>query len=166
MQVWLQLLMALIGTTGFALLFHIKLRNLPAAGVGGIMAWGCYLLLMHYTGNELVSNMTASFIICIWAEIMARIMKAPVNVFMITGLIPLIPGAGLYYTMLSLINRDWPEMIVRAKSTGIAMLGIAIGIVAESVIFLYIRDLSGEIAKNTEKKKEKRKKKKQSKKAK
>ena len=150
-EILLQLAMAGIGTAGFALLFHVRLRNLPAALLGGIGAWAAYLLLEHFTKDPLVSNMGASFLVCVWAEIMARVMKAPVNVFMITGLIPLVPGAGLYYTMLALVNQNTAELTARGSATGIAMLGIAVGIVAESVLFLYIMDLGNALRKRKKK---------------
>ena len=41
----------------------------------------------------------ASIVIAIYSEIMARIRKCPAIGFLVMGLLPLIPGSALYYTM-------------------------------------------------------------------
>ena len=33
------------------------------------------------------------------AELLARLLKAPATIFLVIGIIPLVPGGGLYYTM-------------------------------------------------------------------
>lgn len=138
----IQILMAGIGTAAFALFFHIRVRNLPAAVVGGVIGWIVYLLFDHLTESILLSSMFAAFIVCIWSEIMARVIKAPVNVFMIPGLIPIIPGSGLYHTMRAMVNKDSASLSARGSETGLTLIGLAVGIVAASVIFVYYRDLS------------------------
>jgi uncharacterized membrane protein YjjB (DUF3815 family) len=35
---------------------------------------------------------------------MARIIKAPVTIFLICSIIPLVPGSGMYYTMLECVK--------------------------------------------------------------
>ena len=44
MQTIIQLLSGALGSIGFGLLFHLNRRYLPAAGVGGLLAWLAYLL--------------------------------------------------------------------------------------------------------------------------
>ncbi|MBD4336667.1 threonine/serine exporter, partial [Xanthomonas citri pv. citri] len=43
-QVFSQLLSAALGSVGFGLIFNLNRRYLPAAGVGGLLAWLAYLL--------------------------------------------------------------------------------------------------------------------------
>lgn len=138
----IQILMAGLGTAGFAIYFHIRLRNLPAAVIGGVIGWVVYLLAEHLTNSILLSSLFAAFIVCIWSEIMARVIKAPVNVFMIPGLIPIIPGSGLYQTMRAMVNKDSAALSDRGTYTGLTLIGLAVGIVAASVIFVYYRDIS------------------------
>ncbi len=49
--------------------------------------------------------MIASMIVCLWSELMARKLKAPTNIFMIPGIIPLLPGGTLYYTMEAMLQK-------------------------------------------------------------
>ena len=149
----LQLLMAGIGTAGFSLFFHIRLRNLPVATIGGVIGWIVYLLSDHFIGGVLISSMLAAFVVCMWSEIMARVMKAPANVFMIPGLIPIIPGSGLYQTMRAMLNKDSTALAAHGSETGLTMIGLAVGIVAVSILFLYYRDITAAAKKRKENKK-------------
>ena len=45
MQTIIQLLSGALGSIGFGLLFHLNRRYLPAAGVGGLLAWLIMCLL-------------------------------------------------------------------------------------------------------------------------
>ncbi len=40
-------------------------------------------------------------------ELFARYFKKPATVYIIPGIVPLVPGAGMYYTMLALVEKDF-----------------------------------------------------------
>ena len=61
-QVFSQLLSAALGSVGFGLIFNLNRRYLPAAGVGGLLAWLAYLL----AANILRSDLAASFLPICW----------------------------------------------------------------------------------------------------
>lgn len=136
----IQIGMAGVGTLGFSLYFHIRLRNLPAGMIGGIGGWAAYLLVEHFTGGVFFPSMFAAFLVCIWAEIMARVLKAPVNVFMIPGLLPIIPGGGLYNTMRAVVDSDRAAFSEKGTETALTMMGIVVGIIGASVVFLYVME--------------------------
>lgn len=52
MQTIIQLLSGALGSIGFGLLFHLNRRYLPAAGVGGLLAWLAYLLAAEHYGEQ------------------------------------------------------------------------------------------------------------------
>lgn len=58
--------------------------------------------------------------------------KAPANIFMIPGIIPLLPGGALYYTMSALIGGDMDTVMLKGKETGLMALGIVVGILVAS----------------------------------
>ena len=63
-------------------------------------------------GNVFLSALVASMGVCLWSEGMARVRKAPANIFMIPGIIPLLPGGALYYTMSALIGGDMDSVLL------------------------------------------------------
>ena len=91
-QAILQIVCGVLGTFAFALFFHVAPRHLVLATVGGGLSWLLYLLVFAQGNGVFLSAMAASFGICLWSEIMARVRKAPTNIFLIPGIIPLLPG--------------------------------------------------------------------------
>ena len=77
-----------------------------------------------------VPSLVASLWAAIFAEVAARIMKAPANQYLIVGLIPLLPGAPLYYTLSAAFDSDWVTAGARGNDTILFVLGIAVGISA------------------------------------
>ena len=78
--------------------------------------------------GEIGCNFAATVTVALLSEIFARMLKAPATVFLIIGIVPLVPGGGLYYTMDALIDGD---MALFAQK-GIRAAGIAGAIAAGS----------------------------------
>ena len=128
MDFLLQLIWAFLGSLGFALIFNVGKRHLPMASLGGLLAWGAYLIAENLLGTEvIVSAVIASAAAQIWAEGMARLFKAPTTMFSISAVVPLIPGGSLYRTMEAVVRGNWEEFSRFGFSTLQMTFGIAIG---------------------------------------
>ena len=57
MQVLSQLISAALGSVGFGLIFNLNRRYLPAAAVGGFLAWLAYLLADHALSSVFLANL-------------------------------------------------------------------------------------------------------------
>lgn len=140
---WIQLVSSIIGTLGFCLFFNIKKDKLLFGLIGGIIS-----IIVLFICNDLgmplmIQNMIASVVATMYSEIIARIVKAPATVFIISSIIPLTPGGALYYTMSAFVDGNTKEFQQMAAKTGLVALGIALGIVIVSVFFyqIYHRDV-------------------------
>ena len=98
------------------------------ASVGGGLTWLFYLLVVHRVNGEFAAYFLATVFATFYAELMARVKKAPATIFVITALIPLIPGGSLYYTMEYLMQKDMEMMRSKAAETAMLALAIAMGI--------------------------------------
>ena len=134
----IQILMGAMGTFGFALFTHTRMKLLPAATGGGLLAWAVYLAVYHLSPSLFLSNFVAAVAVYIWSEVMARIMKAPVTIFLVPGIIPLLPGSYLYYTTLALLNDETAQFQQHGVNTIAVTMGIACGIVITSIVATYI----------------------------
>ncbi len=132
---------AIIGSIGFGMIYNIKDKNLLAVGVGGGIAWGLYLLLYTATQNETLSYFIVSVSVSLYAEIMARVLKAPTTVFLTPSLIPLVPGASLYYSMRFMVGGDLQLFSNKAFSTLQLAAALALGVIVSSVIMKFINSL-------------------------
>ena len=116
-----RIICALLATVFIAVLFQVRKENIFAAAIGGGL--GC---LVNECGLALglgtfFSIFLASLALASYSEIMARVRKTTVTTFLISGLFPLVPGAGMYYTMLAIVHNDLSE----ALSTGYLRCGRA-----------------------------------------
>ena len=123
-----QLVTAGLGSLGFALMFNVRRGLLAQAVLGGILDWGVYLLASEFfNGNVFLSSVAAAVFATIYAETMARIMKAPATIFYLPTVVPLIPGGSLFYTMSYAVLNEWDMVRSYGSSTNYCALGIAAG---------------------------------------
>lgn len=125
-------LYAFIATFGFCILFNIRGKNLFYTSLGGGVTWFFYLYADHFSSSNIFALFIASIVAGIYSEIMARVLKSPVTTFSICAIIPLVPGGGMYNTMLQLIQGN----VNNSLTTGLATLSsagaIAVGILLAS----------------------------------
>ena len=142
-EIMLEIVCAALSTLGFALLFHVRPCHLPVATLGGALSWVAYLLAEKAGAGLFLCSLLAALAVCLWSETMARVRKAPANVFLIPGIIPLLPGSKLYYTMSAMVSRDSETLFLQGTGTALVAVGIAGGIVVASEIvriFLRVQD--------------------------
>lgn len=90
----------------YGMIMSVPFVPLCYAAGSGTLAYLAYRLIFLLAGHELLGYLVASLIIAVSSEILARICKKPVTIFVLPGVIPLVPGVGLYRTMLCLVQND------------------------------------------------------------
>lgn len=135
----IQIISAALGTLGFALLFSVNRRHLPLITLGGALSWAVYLIAWEQGAGVFLSTLISAALICLWSEWMARLRKAPANIFLLTGIVPLLPGSALYYSMEAIVNKNISQLVRKGAETGYVAVGIALGILLGSELFrLYL----------------------------
>jgi len=135
----IQVVMAFAGSLGFAMIFNLRRKFMLPSAFAGMCAWIVYLISIGLTDDILMSSCIASIAASLFAEIMARICRTPANQFLIIALIPLIPGAPLYYTMAAVTRRDAMESALFGYRTLQFVLGLALGICLVSAFMDLVR---------------------------
>lgn len=145
---------SLVGSVGFCLFFHIKKNKLIYGCIGGVLSITVYFICEELGMSALMQNMIAAIVATLYAEVVARIVKAPSTVFLIPSIIPLTPGSLLYYTMRAVVDGEVQLAKSRGEETLMVALGIAVGIVLISVIFYQIshKDVQLKVSYGTDKK--------------
>ncbi len=129
----LKLIMSALCACGFSILFYTRPRRLPLASLCGVITCGVYIGVQYLLGGEFIPNMAAAFVGAIYSEIIARVTKAPVPVYLTPCMIILVPGSLLYKTMNYFISGAYGEAGSCALTTLAVAAGIAGGIMAASV---------------------------------
>ena len=135
----IQLATACAGSLGFALLFHLRQERLLLASLGGLLAWGIYLLMGQVTDQEVVRYFVASVGLTVYAELLARAVKCPATLFLVTASVPLIPGGALYHTMQYFMEGDFAACSVQGLTTVLLAVAIAVGMLFPTAIFQLVR---------------------------
>ncbi len=127
----LRLIGVLLASYGFGHIYNIKGKKLIFGAVGGFLGALVYEVCLLMGIKELMALLFSSMSISIYAEIMARRLKTPVTGFILIALIILVPGGGMYYTMLYTANAE----VSKAIFTGIDTLAKA-GVLALGAILI------------------------------
>lgn len=92
----IQFIVAGFATFSFAVLFSAPKKELLYCGFSGAFGWILYYILVQLGMGVVVPSLIATFCLTILARIFAVIRSTPVTVYLLTGIFPLVPGAGIF----------------------------------------------------------------------
>ncbi|HHD2754257.1 TPA: threonine/serine exporter family protein [Clostridium perfringens] len=121
---------AFFSALGFGIIFNIKGKNLIFSSLCGGLGWFVYLFSSKFIStNENFNYFLAAIFISLFSEISARVLKVPVLVFLVCGIIPLVPGGGMFYTMLETLKGNTDKALSLGCNTLMLAGSLATGIV-------------------------------------
>ena len=120
-----------VACTGFVILFNVHGWGLSLCALGGVVTWMAYLLCGELGLGPYGANFIAAAVAAVYAEGMARARKYPVTSYQVISAVPLLPGAGIYYTMSLGLNGSTQLALQR----GFATAGIA-GSIAAAILLV------------------------------
>lgn len=126
MPVYMHFLCSTIATIGFSVFLNAPKSVLIPAGLTGGIGWSVYYCLINATNNDILANFLAATLVALISEILARKLKFPAILFVIPGIIPLVPGLGMYNTMLYLVQSNYQLAI--SKGANVLFIGGAISL--------------------------------------
>ena len=116
----------------FIFKFH-KLSHMIAAATGGMLSWVFYLAF-SFLGSDLAQYLISTIVVSAYAEVMARVFKAPVTGFLTIGILPLVPGGGIYYTMEYCVSGQTSQFIETGIHTFAIAGALAVGVLIVSLL--------------------------------
>ena len=130
---------AYISTVGFAIIFNTPKSALIKSGFVGGLGWIIYILTKNLSNSIIFSTFVASIGIALIGEYLAFVDKNPITIYIIPGIIPLVPGFGLYNTMLSIVEKRFDKVAEHGSETLMISMAIAGALVIVLSINSYIR---------------------------
>lgn len=123
-----QFFLAAAGTLSFAILFACPRRCLPYCALVGAVGWLWYELLTLLGADAATASLLAVIPLTILTRVFAITQKTPVTVFLLTGIFPLVPGAGIYYTAYYFLQGEQELFASKGGETFKVALALALGI--------------------------------------
>ncbi len=130
MSWFLQLLACTVAAACFSVLMHQPWRTIPVSSLIATAGYVVFLLL----GKSTLAYFGATLVIGVCCEICARIMKRTATLFVTAAIIPLVPGIGLYNTMLYVVEGNYSKAVNTGAATVLGICGIALAITMSSVL--------------------------------
>lgn len=127
-----------IGSMGFAVLFNIHGPGMVICALGSVLTWGMYCLCLSLGCSDIMAYFWATIIAAGYAEIMARIRKYPAISYLVVAIFPLIPGAGVYFTMNHAVRGDMVSFAEQGTHTIAIAAMMAVGmLLVSTTVYLW-----------------------------
>ncbi|HBN86270.1 MAG TPA: threonine/serine exporter [Clostridiales bacterium] len=135
MNLLLNAIYAFIATMCFSILFRCPKRAIPYAGCCGMLAWVVYFLVFSVYGSAVGATFMGALATSFSSQLLARVKKMPITITLLPGIIPLVPGAGMYFTMISLLQGDYNQAIFKGTETLLIATAIAAAVIIAASIY-------------------------------
>jgi len=142
-----QIITSFVATTGFVILFNAPKNSLIKCGFVGMVGWVIYYWLVQKGNDPVPSSFVASFFIAFLSHLFARKYKMPVIIFIVGGIIPLVPGGLAYHAMRQFVINDYNMGIQLATKVMLIAGAIAMGIVFSEVFNQSYKNLKQRLSK-------------------
>lgn len=126
----IQVILAFIACWFFSIIFNAPKKELFFCGLTGAIGWFFYTLIVENYKDITAATFISSVSITISSRYLSHFRRAPSTLYLIPGIIPLVPGAGIYYTMYyAILNQDSQAAFLKGVETLKIAGAIAIGII-------------------------------------
>ena len=132
-----QLISCTVACVGFAIWFQVKGKQVFYAGIGAFFTWLVYALLFDLWGSNFIATLVGAVFVAGYAQIRARVNKAPATIFLTASVFPLVPGPNLYYMMYAIVMEEPAAARSEALMLLITCLGIVFGFLIVEIINKY-----------------------------
>ena len=130
-----QAIAVFVGCCGFCILFNVHGRGCVLCIIGGVATWMLYLLWGALGCDIYAANLFAALFAALYAEVMARVRKCPSMPYLVITILPLLPGAGVYYTMSLGLEGNMMDAVAKGLETIGVAGALAVGILLVSSVF-------------------------------
>lgn len=130
-SIWIEAIACFIACTGFTFLFNIHGNGKFLCALGGMITFLVYRISGHLGIGTVTAYFLGTIAASAYSEIMARVRKYPAISYLVISAFPLIPGAGVYNTVMFAMQGELNQCI----QTGMQTLAIA-GVMAGAILLV------------------------------
>ncbi|GGI39411.1 threonine/serine exporter family protein [Mammaliicoccus stepanovicii] len=118
----------------FALLFSSPKHLLLPAGLVGGIGWIMFKLGLGLDTSDIQSSFIGGFFVGIMSHMMSRRYLSPVILFIVPGIIPLVPGGTAYEAIKNLVLNDYHEALITMIKVALISSSIALGLLISDLL--------------------------------
>lgn len=135
MSIILQCLAALFASAFFGELLHQPRNTIPYTALIGLNGYIIYLLM----SGSAMGFFIAALVVGLLCEFTARIRGRATTIYLVSAIIPLVPGLGLYRTMMFIAQEQYGLALTTGVETLTGIGAIALAITISTTVFANLR---------------------------
>lgn len=124
---------ATLSSIGYSIPMNTPKKAILPGALASAIGYMIYIYIIKFGWNYMLASFVSAFIIGSIGEAYSRIMKMPATIFVLPGLITLVPGGGMYYTMTYLIQDNSAMFQEEAITTFFIAVFLSVGIIASTM---------------------------------
>ena len=132
-SVFIQFIAGFVVSIAFAIFFNAPKRSLFTCGLIGAIGWLVQVVANLLLTDVVVSSFLGAVCVGILSTNASRFLKLPATIFIYTGMVPLVPGYGMYNTMQKIVTKNYSVASQVGIETILQAGAIAMGILLASV---------------------------------
>ena len=132
-SVFIQFIAGFVVSIAFAIFFNAPKRSLFTCGLIGAIGWLVQVVANLLLTDVVVSSFLGAVCVGILSTNASRFLKLPATIFVYTGMVPLVPGYGMYNTMQNIVTKNYSVASQVGIETILQAGAIAMGILLASV---------------------------------
>lgn len=133
-MIFIHFIAAFIAVVSFSINLEIPKKHLIIVGIVGALGWITYIICDYLKLPNILSYFISTLLVAILSLILSKILNAVSTIFLIPGILPIVPGAAMYKMIYFLINNNWKESVYQLLQVILITGGIALAIfITESI---------------------------------
>lgn len=139
MRLLMECVVAMASTLGFSILFQAPKRQYVYCAMTGGLGWLAFSISTRLGCAAPLASFIATLVLMLASRTLSALRRVPTIVFLLAGIFPLVPGAGIYYTAYYAFAGDGATAGMKAMETfkiaGAIVLGILFGYAVPQKLF-------------------------------
>ncbi len=135
---FLEMVYCFIATFFFAQVMNAPKGTLIYSSLTASLGYAVYKICIVF-GHSLLGFFLGTCLLAVLGEILAQKLKMPATIFIFPSVIPIVPGLGLYETILAFVQNDIQKALETGVNTILNISCMAIAMAMISLIALKVR---------------------------
>lgn len=132
-EIFFVFFVSLTATIGYCIPLCPPKKGILPGAMASAFAYLLYLFAIRQGLNTILASFFSAFLIGSIGEALSRIQRMPATIYVLPGLITLVPGGGMYYTMAYLIQDNTNMFLSEAVNTFFIAVFLSVGILASTI---------------------------------
>lgn len=133
-MIFIHFIAAFIAVISFGVNLEIPKKHLIVVGIVGALGWITYIICDYFKLQNVLSYFISALVVAILSLILSKLLNAVSTIFLIPGILPIVPGIAMYKMIYSLINNNLQESVYQLLQAILITGGIALAIfITESI---------------------------------